>query len=108
MYLEEHAIQSTLRSVSTLPAGSRIAFDFFSREWLEETRAGKTVRLGARATYGEAITFGLPVTPDFSDQLTHYLEEYGLALDCDRPMGDEGGGKVPYGGLALAVTQTLP
>ena len=108
MYLEEHAIQSTLRSVSTLPAGSRIAFDFFSREWLEETRAGKTVRLGARATYGEAITFGLPVTPDFSDQLTNYLEEYGLALDCDRPMGDEGGGKVPYGGLALAVTPTLP
>jgi methyltransferase (TIGR00027 family) len=106
MYLEEHAIQSTLRAVSTLPAHSRIAFDFFSREWLEETRAGKAARLGVKATYGEPFTFGLPVTPDFSGQLTNYIEEHGLVLDCDRPLGDEGRGKVPYGGLALAVTPT--
>lgn len=46
--------------------------------------------------------------PDFSGQLTNYLEENGLALDCGRPMGDEEGGKVPYGGLVLAVTPTLP
>jgi methyltransferase (TIGR00027 family) len=108
MYLEEHAIQGTLRAVSTLPAGSRIAFDFLSREWLEETRAGKTARLGVKATYGEPFTFGFPVTPDFSGQLTNYLEKHGLALDWDQPMGDVGGGKVPYGGLVLAVTPTLP
>lgn len=108
MYLEEHAIQSTLRAVSTLPKGSRIAFDFWSREWLEETRTGKTARLGTKATYGEPFTFGFPVTPDFSGRLTNYLEEHGLALDRDRPMGDEGGGKIPYGGLVLAVTPTLP
>jgi hypothetical protein len=46
--------------------------------------------------------------PDFSGQLTNYLEEHGLALDCGRPIGDEEGGKVPYGGLVLAVTPTLP
>jgi methyltransferase (TIGR00027 family) len=108
MYLEEHAIQSTLRAVSTLPAHSRIAFDFLSRAWLEETLIGKTARLGVKATYGEPFTFGLPVTPDFSGQLTNYLAEHGLALDCGRPLGDEGSGKVPYGGLALAVTPTLP
>jgi methyltransferase (TIGR00027 family) len=109
MYLEEHAIQSTFRAVSTLPAGSRIAFDFLSREWLEETRAGKTARLGVKATYGEPFTFGFPVTPDFSGQLANYLEEHGLALDRDRPMGgDKEDGIVPYGGLVLAVTTTLP
>lgn len=108
MYLEEHAIQSTLRAVSTLPAGSRIASDFLSREWLEKTRAGKTARLGVKATYGEPFMFGFPVTPDFSGQMKNYLEERGLALECDRPLGDEVGGKVPYGGLVLAATPILP
>ena len=108
MYLEEHAIKSTLRAVSTLPACSRIAFDFFSREWLEETRAGKTACLGAKATYGEPWTFGFPVTPDFSGQLKNYLEEHGLALERNRPMGDEEIGKIPIGGLVLAVTKTFP
>ncbi len=56
----------------------------------------------------EPFTFGLPVTPDFSGQLANYLAEHGLVLDCDRPLGDEKGGKVPYGGLVLAVTPTLP
>ena len=51
---------------------------------------------------------GFPVTPDFSGQLTNCLEVHGLALDRDRPIGDEGDGKIPYGGLALAVTPTLP
>jgi methyltransferase (TIGR00027 family) len=108
MYLEDHAIHSTLRAVSNLPTGSRIAFDFLSREWLEETWPGKLARLGVKVTYGEPFTFGLPVRPDFSGQLTNYLEKHGLALDCARPMGDERGGKVPYGGLVLAVTPPFP
>jgi methyltransferase (TIGR00027 family) len=108
MYLEEHAIKSTLRAVSTLPAGSRIAFDFLSREWMEEIRAGKTARLGVKITYGEPWTFGFPVTPDFSGRLKNYLEEYGLALERDRPMGEEESSKIPYGGLVLAVTKTFP
>lgn len=103
MYLEEHAIESTLRAVSTLPAGSRIAFDFFSREWLEGTSAGKAAARSAKATYGETFLFGFPVTPDFSDRLTEVLEKHGLALDRARPMGDEGEGELPYGGLVLAA-----
>lgn len=107
MYLEEQAIQSTLQTVSTLPAGSSIAFDFLCREWLEDTLAGKMARWSVKATYGEPFTFGFPVTPDFSERLREYLKEHGLVLDHHRPMGAEGDGKVPYGGLALAVT-SLP
>jgi methyltransferase (TIGR00027 family) len=102
MYLEEHAIESTLRAVSTLPAGSRIAFDFLSREWLEDTSAGKAASWSAQATYGEPFLFGFPVMPDFLASLSEILEEHGLALDRGRPMGDEGAGELPYGGLALA------
>ena len=107
MYLEEHAIKSTFRAVSTLPAGSRVAFDFLSREWMDETRVGRKARLGVKVTYGEPWTFGFPVTPDFSDQLKSYLDEHGLTLERNRPMGDEEIGKIPIGGLVLAVTKTL-
>lgn len=101
MYLEEHAIQSTLRAVSTLPAGSRIAFDFWSREWLNSF-AGTMARWSVVATYGEPFTFGFSVMPDFSSRLNNYLEEQGLALESGRPMGDEGKKKVPFGGLVVA------
>jgi len=101
MYLEEQAIQGTLRTVSTLPAGSSIAFDFFSREWLEDTLTGKMARWGVKAIYGEPFLFGFPVTPNFSERLEAYLNEYNLTLDSNRPLGDESG--LPYGGLLLAV-----
>jgi len=103
MYLKEHAIQSTLHALSALPAGSRIAFDFLSREWLEGTWAGKMARWGAWATYAEPFTFGFPITPDFSGRLRDHLEKHGLALDRCRPTGDEGEGGLPYGGLVVAV-----
>jgi methyltransferase (TIGR00027 family) len=102
MYLEEHAIKSTLSTIATLPPGSRIAFDFFSREWLDSP-AGRAFRRSGVATYGEPVTFGFSVMPDFSGRLSDYLEEQGLALESDRPMGDEGEGKVPWGGLVVAV-----
>ena len=105
MYLDEYAIQSTLRTVSTLPIGSAIAFDFFSREWLEDTLAGKMARWGVKATYGEPFTFGFPVTPDFSGRLGDFLNEYQLSLERDRPLGNVD--KLPYGGLALAANSAL-
>lgn len=103
MYLEEHAIESTFRSVSSLPAGSRIAFDFLSREWLESTWAGKILRWSVQANYGEPFTFGFPIRPDFSSHLSDDLEKHGLVLERAQPMGDEGPGELPFGGLALAV-----
>jgi len=100
MYLQAQAIQSTLQAVSTLPAGSSIAFDFFGREWLNTLR-GKIAGWGVNATYGEPFTFGFPIKPDFHEPLRRYLQENGLALERGRSLGDEG--RLPYGGLALAV-----
>jgi O-methyltransferase involved in polyketide biosynthesis len=104
MYLDEQAINSTLQAVSNLPTGSCIAFDFFAREWLD-TLSGKMARWSVKAMYGELLTFGFPVTPDFSGQLSDYLEECQLVLDQNRPLGKEG--KLPFGGLVLAVHSTV-
>ncbi len=100
MPLEAHAVQSTLQAVSTLPAGSSIAFDFFGREWLNTFR-GKMAEWGVNATYGEPFIFGFPIKPDFHEPLRRYLQEHGLALERAQSLGDEG--RLPCGGLALAV-----
>lgn len=102
MYLEEQAIDGTLRAVAGLPAGSCIAFDFFSREWLDSA-AGKRMRRSVEAIYGEPWTFGIPVMPDFTGRLREELEKRGLVLRDHRPLGEEAKGALPYGGLALAL-----
>ena len=103
MYLEEHAIDGTLRAIGSLPAGSCIAFDFFSREWLDSAE-GERMRRSEQAIYGEQWTFGFPVVPDLTDRLRDYLEKRGLDLRDHRPLGEEAKGALPYGGLALAST----
>ena len=105
MYLEEQAIQSTLQIVSTLPAGSSIAFDFFSREWLESTLAGKIIRWSVKVIYDEPFTFGFPLLPDFSGRLRDYLKDHEIILERYQPLGDES--ELPYGGLVLAVNPAL-
>lgn len=106
VYLEEHAIRSTLQTMSTLPAGSAIAFDFFSSEFLEDTLVGKMVRWTVKAMYGEPFRFGFPVTPDFASRLSSHLEKYQLILNQNRPLGNEG--KFPYYFLVLAVNSNFP
>lgn len=103
MYLNESAIKDTLKALASLPSGSRIACDFFSREWLEDTLAGKIASLLAKVTYGEPFLFGFPVKPEFSNSLNNYLEQYGLSLERDQPLGDEAADGLPFGGLLLAV-----
>ena len=102
LYLEEHAIQSTLRTVSTLPAGSCIAFDFFGREWLDSF-TGKIGRLSIAMFYGEPIVFGFPVMPNLSTAMSTYLATHGLDLERDAGVGDDGKGGPLFYGLVVAV-----
>ena len=105
MYLEEYAIQSTLQTMYILPTGSAIAFDFFSREWLEDTLPGKMARWGVKANYGDPFIYGFSVTPDFSGRLSDYLNEHQLVLERDRVLSNVD--RLPYGGLVLAANSPL-
>lgn len=98
-YLKEQAIQSTLRAVATLPKGSSIAFDFFSRQWMDSF-TGKMARSSINITYGEAMIFGFPIGSDFSESLNFYLEDNGLRLKQHRCLYNKD--KPAYGGIALA------
>lgn len=94
MYLQEAAVQSTLQAVASLPAGSRIAFDFYSRRFLESLR-GRLARVAIRTVYGEPWVFGIPERRG----LSAFVEEQGLTVERHQLLG----GDTPYYGFAVAL-----
>ena len=111
MYLEEPAVQETLRAVARLPAGSAISFDFFSHQWLNDSWTGKRVRTAVHLVYGELFRFGFPVRPQVTKALEVYLQESGLQA-CGLVLreavawDDQRSRSVPFGGAAVAVCAT--
>ncbi len=103
-YLDMDAVSATLRDVSTLPPGSRIAFDYLSRELLRAEapfeRLGKMIARSMGIFANERFTWGIPTRPPFREHLIHLLESRGLQLAEVEPMGDP---EHPVGGLALAI-----
>ena len=106
MYLDDEAVEATLRQVAHLAPGSRIAFDFMSRElvraeppfvWL-----GRGAKFGIKF-YGERWLFGISTLAPARDHVDRLVTSQGLELDKFEPMGDDRDGKVPWGGFALAV-----
>ena len=108
MYLEEPAVQATLRAVASLPAGSAISFDFLSREWLSGRWTGKLVRAAVHLVYGELFRFGFKVRPQVATALETYFQESGLQA-CGLVVreavawDDQRSRSAPFAGAALAV-----
>ena len=106
MYLNDEAVRATLNKVARLTPGSRIAFDFFSREMaLAEApyaREGKFIRLASKF-YGETVLFGISTRAPAQDHVLKLLASHGLELAEYEPVGEELAPKIPFGGLALAV-----
>jgi len=53
--------------------------------------------------YDEPWVFWFRVMPYLSAALSAYLEEHGLALECDSRVGDDGKGGPLFCGLGVAV-----
>jgi len=104
MYLEESTIIDTFKMVASLAPGSRIACDFFTREWMEGTKLGKASARSISTTYGEPWIFGMPHQPDLESALGEYLNKCGLTLERKLVVGVETDGEVPVGGVLLAKT----
>ena len=106
MYLDDEAVEATLGQVAQLASGSRIVFDFFSRELMRAEAPfrwyGKYMHQGLKF-YGEHFHFGISTHAPARDHVQQLLTSHGLELDEYEPLGEERGGKAPFGGLALAV-----
>jgi methyltransferase (TIGR00027 family) len=106
MYLDDEAVEATLRQVAQLASGSRMAFDFMSRElvraeppfvWL-----GRYAKQGIKF-YKEHWHFGISTLAPARDHVDRLVTSQGLELTEYEPLGDDRDGKVPIGGLATAV-----
>ena len=84
MYLPDAAIRETLRSCAALPAGSRIAFDYFPAELIRgeppHRIIGRLIPFGIWLTYGEPFLGGIPMGDDPPGNLRQYLGEENLNL----------------------------
>ncbi len=106
MYLNDEAVEATLRQVAQFAPGSRIAFDFFSRELVRAEapfeKLGKRVK-SALKFYGEHFLYGISTHAPARDHVHRLLTSQGLDLAEYEPLGEERAPKAPHGGLALAV-----
>jgi len=84
MYLTENAVLDTLKLVATLPEGSTIAFDYFSREFIDgeppyDNLSSKRMRQGA-GYYSETLTYGISTVKPARDAVEKIVNECGLQL----------------------------
>ena len=106
MYLNDEAVEATLRQVAQLAPGSRIAFDFLSRELVRAEapfeKLGKRVQSGTKF-YGEPFLYGIPTQAPAREHVEHLATSRGLDLADYEPMGNE---DMPHGGLAMAICRS--
>jgi methyltransferase (TIGR00027 family) len=104
MYLGVAAVDATLREVGQLARGSRIAFDFLSRELLDAKapfeKLGQTLKWVMRFYANEPLRYGISTTPPACEHVEHIVVSQGLELAEYEPFGPE---DKAFGGLALAV-----
>jgi len=103
MYLDDEAVDATLRQVAQLAPGSRIAFDYLSRELVRAeapfAMLGKAVQSGTKF-YGEPFRFGISTAHPAREQIDQLVTAAGLGLSDYEPMGSE---DKLHGGLAMAI-----
>ena len=100
-YLDEKTVQTTLRTVSGLAVGSRIAFDTFSLEFFSGF-LGQYLHLMIKGFYGESWQFFMSTRAPARKQASDFIASQGLALAAYEPMSEERGKTVPVGGFTLA------
>jgi methyltransferase (TIGR00027 family) len=101
MYLDEDAVRSTLGHVEKLAPGSRIAFDYFSRELVSGVVGRCLASSTLKLFYGETFHFGISTRPPAREHVSTFFEGTGLALAEHELFGK----KLHLGGLVLAVNQ---
>ena len=106
MYLDDAAISKTLAEVAGLAPGSRIAFDFLSRELVLGRKPhavmGTYLRYALKSFYGESMHFGISTAAPARQQVLDFFEGRGLEVENFEPLGKETGRGTPIGGLVVA------
>ncbi|MDE2772712.1 MAG: SAM-dependent methyltransferase [Gemmatimonadota bacterium] len=106
MYLDDAAIDKTLSEVAGLAPGSRIAFDFFSREFVFGRKPfvvlGSYAKYAIKSFYRESWHFGISTAAPAHERAREFIEARGLKLQSFEALGGEAERGTPVGGLIVA------
>ena len=106
MYLDDAAVSKTLAEVAGLAPGSRIAFDFLSRELVFGRKPyavmGTYMKYALKSFYGESMHFGISTAAPAGQQVLDFFEGRSLNVERFEPLGRESGRGTPIGGLVVA------
>ena len=106
MYLDDAAVDKTLSAVAGLAPGSRIAFDFLSRELVLCRRPfvvmGNYAKYAMKAFYGESWLFGISTAAPARERAREFIEARGLEFRSFEAFGGEAERGTPLGGLIVA------
>ncbi len=107
MYLDDAAVDKTLAAVAGFAPGSRIAFDFFSRELVfgrkPYTVIGNYMKYALKSFYGESMHFGISTVAPARQRALDFFEGRGLEVESFESLGRESGRWTPIGGLIVAT-----
>ena len=106
MYLDDAAVDKTLSAVAELAPGSRIAFDFLSRELVLCRRPfvvmGNYTTYTMKAFYGESWLFGISTAAPARERAREFIEARGLEFRSFEAFGGKAERGTPLGGLIVA------
>ena len=108
MYLVEEAVRDTLNLIATLPSGSAVGMDFFSRDLIEGNPPYEKLSKAMHRTinlYSENLQFGIATGENLSDGLEELLKESGLTLTRFEYIGSLEDKKPPYYFFSLIEKQ---
>ena len=112
MYLDDAAVDKTLGEVAGLAPGSRIAFDFLSRELVLCRRPfmvlGNYAKYAMKAFYGESWLFGISTAAPARERAREFIEVRGLEPRSFEAFGGEAERGSPLGGLIVAEVPEQP
>lgn len=103
MYLDEEAVESTLRRIASLAKGTAVAFDYFTTEALESKAVYWRYARATTRYVGEPLKFGIDATPPSEERLAEFLGTRGLSLVGHELLGQETSKRRAWGGFALAT-----
>lgn len=108
MYLVEEAVRDTLNLIATLPAGSAVGMDFFSKDLIEGNppyeKLSKAMHRAINL-YSENLQFGVATGENLSDGLEELLKESRLTLTRFEYIGSLEDKKPPYYFFSLIEKQ---
>ncbi|HEY0739711.1 MAG TPA: class I SAM-dependent methyltransferase [Herpetosiphonaceae bacterium] len=102
MYLDQEAVERTLRTIAGTAAGTVVAFDYFAAELVTSPSPFMRYARAVIKLTGEPFRFGIDNTRPVRERVAEFLASCGLVLEEQRNFGVETAHQRAMAGFATA------